>query len=144
LWKKGTQPFLKKNFLKNDKCLVHCKLFPRLFGKQDLIQEVVRTILKIENLTDESKSKCYSGKFYKQGNELLNHFSMYLISLGSPVIEVIYLYHKILTMVSLQFREPQYNPLDLYLISNSKLLKDFCYWNLSLLKKRNPNAPHSK
>jgi hypothetical protein len=36
--------------------VVHSKLFPCLFGKQDLIQEAVLSILEIENLTiDESK-----------------------------------------------------------------------------------------
>jgi 5-methylcytosine-specific restriction endonuclease McrA len=37
----------------------------------------------------------------------------------------------------------QINPIWInYLVENSKILKDFCYWNLSLyLQKRNPNVP---
>lgn len=74
------------------------------FGKQDLIQEAVRTILKIETLTvDENKSKI------------------------NAVLEKNFI---------------NINPIWIsYLKSNSKLLKDFCYWNLSLfLQKRNPSV----
>jgi hypothetical protein len=50
----------------------------------------------------KGQNKCCPGKFYKQGNDsAFESFDLNvpLISLGSPVIEVIFiLYHKILTM----------------------------------------------
>jgi hypothetical protein len=127
------------------------------FGKQDLIQEAVTSILEIENLTiDENKSKInvvLENSTNKATIELLNHFDKnvphWFISPWFPGIsnrntisdlsqnfdnECIY---------ALEKESISINPNWIsYLESNSKILKDFCYWNLSLfLQKRNPNVP---
>ena len=125
------------------------------FGKQDLIQESVRTILKIENLTiDENKSKINAvleNSTNKVTIELLNHFDLnvphwFISPWFSGNRSDIYSYSKDFDNGCLYSLEKDYifiNPIwTSYLKSNSKLLKDFCYWNLTLfLQKRNPNVP---
>jgi hypothetical protein len=125
------------------------------FGKQDLIQEAVRSIQKLEKLTiDENKSKI-NAVLENSTNpttiKLLNHFDLnvphWFISpwfLGNR--NTIYSLSNKFDNDCLYSLEKDFitiNPIwTYYLKSNSKLLKDFCYWNLSLfLQKRNPNVP---
>jgi hypothetical protein len=125
------------------------------FGKQDLIQESVKRILEIEDLTInenkniinavlENTSKIYTIK-------ILNHFDKnvphwFISSWFSGSRNEIYarsqnFEHGCLYRLEKDFIE--INPKWVsYLQSNSKILKDFCYWNLSLfLQKRNLNVP---
>jgi hypothetical protein len=125
------------------------------FGKQDLIQEAVRTILKIENLTiGENKSKINAvleNSTNKATIQLLNHFDLnvphwFISPWFSGNRSNIYSLSQNFDngcLYSLEKDCININPIWIsYLISNSKLLKDFCYWNLSLfLQKRNPNVP---
>lgn len=125
------------------------------FGKQDQIQEAVRTILKIENLTiGENKSKIndvLENSTNKETIQLLNHFDLnvphwFISPWFSGNRSAIYSYSKDFDNGCLYSLEKDYiyiNPIwTSYLKTNSKLLKDFCYWNLSLfLQKRNPNVP---
>jgi hypothetical protein len=127
------------------------------FGKQDLIQEAVRSILEIENLTiDESKNKINAileNTINIQTLEILNHFDKnvphWFISPWFPGIsnrKSIYELSQNFDnqcIYALEKESISINPNWIsYLKSNSKILKDFCYWNLSLfLQKRNPNVP---
>lgn len=125
------------------------------FGKQDLIQEALRNILKVENLTiDENKSKITAileNTTNKTTIRLLNHFDLnvphwFVSPWFSGNRNDIYSYSKDFDHGCLYSLEKEYiniNPIwTSYLKHNSKLLKDFCYWNLALfLQKRNPNVP---
>lgn len=125
------------------------------FGKQDLIQEAVRNILKIENLTiDENKSTITAvleNTTNKTTIRLLNHFDLnvphwFISPWYSGNRSTIYSYSQDFDNGCLYSLEKEYiniNPIwTSYIKTNSKLLKDFCYWNLSLfLQKRNPNVP---
>ena len=125
------------------------------FGNQDLIQEAVRSIQKIENLTiDENKSKINAvldNTKNKTTIQLLNHFDLnvphwFISPWFSGNRSSIYSLSRDFNNGCIYSLEKDYiniNPIwTSYLKSNSKLLKDFCYWNLSLfLQKRNPNVP---
>lgn len=127
------------------------------FGKQDLIQDAVRSILKIENLTiDESKNKIndvLENTNKTQTIEILNHFDKNVphwfispwfpgISNRNSIYELSQTFENE-CIYALERESIFINPSWIsYLKSNSKILKDFCYWNLSLfLQKRNPNVP---
>jgi hypothetical protein len=125
------------------------------FGKQDLIQEAVTSILKIENLTiNENKSKIIAvleNTINILTIRILNHFDKnvphwFISPWFSGNRNSIYLQSQNFDNGCLYSLEKDFiniNPLwSSYLKSNSKILKDFCYWNLSLfLQKRNPNVP---
>jgi hypothetical protein len=125
------------------------------FGKQDLIQEAVRKILLVENLTiDENKRKITVVLENSTNNttiRLLNHFDLnvphwFISPWCSGNRNNIYSFSKDFDNGCLYSLEKDYiniNPIwTSYLKTNSKLLKDFCYWNLTLfLQKRNPNVP---
>ncbi|MEZ7506062.1 HNH endonuclease domain-containing protein [Flavobacterium sp. Arc2] len=125
------------------------------FGKQDLIQESVRSILKIENLTiDENKNKINAVLENTTNNQtikILNHFDKnvphwFISPWFSGNRNSIYLQSQNFDNGCLYSLEKDFiniNPLwSSYLKSNSKILKNFCYWNLSLfLQKRNPSVP---
>jgi hypothetical protein len=133
------------------------------FGKQDLIQNAVEEILKFESLaidikkddlilTLENSTKAATKKalehfnlnvphrflspwFPKMKNENDSNYKKRIYS-SSQKFENNCLYglhHEFIVI----------NPLWInYLKSNAKILKDFCYWNLSLfLQTRNPNVP---
>lgn len=125
------------------------------FGKQDLIQDAVKTILKIENLTiNENRNTINAVLENTQEIEtikILSHFDKnvphWFISswFSGNRIEIYSLSqnfdHGCIYRLEKDFIE--INPIWIsYLKLNSKILKDFCYWNLSLfLQKRNPNVP---
>jgi hypothetical protein len=133
------------------------------FGKQDNLQNAVEKILKVEKLTiDEKKSKletCLENSTNKESVNQLFHFDKnvphWFLSPWFPKInnetdnqqksriysdsqlfenDCLYALHKDYLAIN-----PIWIP---YLQSNSKVLKDFCYWNLALfLQTRNPNVP---
>ncbi len=133
------------------------------FGKSDKLQIAVETILKNENLTiDANKNEinhCLENSINKETIRQLFHFDTHvphkLLSTWFPKIknetdnqqksriysdsqsfvdDSLYALHK--DFISI-------NPVWIsYLKSNSKVLKDYCYWNLALfLQTRNPNVP---
>jgi hypothetical protein len=127
------------------------------FGKQDLIQEAVRTILKIEILTVDENKKTINTALENTVNietvQVLNHFDKnvphWFISpwfTGNNNRNSIYSLSQNFEsgcLYSLEKDSITINPNWIsYLKANSRLLKDFCYWNLCLfLQKRNPNVP---
>ena len=133
------------------------------FGKQDNLQIAVEKILNQENLTiDEKRIKLdYSienSTNKKTINQLL-HFDKnvphWFLSSWFPKINNesdvqqrnrIYAESQLFLNDSLYALHKDFiiiNPIWInYLKSNAKVLKDFCYWNLSLfLQTRNPNIP---
>lgn len=126
------------------------------FGKQDLIQETIIRVNEIEDIPiDEKITSVYhklSGTNNRDTQKLLWHFDKnvphWFLSpwfLGKSKIEIynasVKYQGKCLYALSNDVIEinPEW---ETYLISNSRLLKDFCYWNLSLfLQSKNPNVP---
>ncbi|BDU25214.1 hypothetical protein FLGSB24_19580 [Flavobacterium sp. GSB-24] len=125
------------------------------FGKQDLIQESVMAILRIEGLrVNENKNVINTVLENTPSLEtikILNHFDKnvphWFISSWFPGNRNnIYSLSQDFEhgcIYRLEKDAIEINPLWIsYLKSNSKILRDFCYWNLSLfLQKRNPNVP---
>ena len=133
------------------------------FGKQDNIQLAVEKILNIETLTiDEKKQSlnlCLEKSQNKQTINELMHFDKnvphWFLTPWFPKLpketdsdhrkriytdsqsffnDSLYGLHK--NFISIN---PSWIP---YLQNNSKIIKDFCYWNLTLfLQVRNPNIP---
>lgn len=133
------------------------------FGKQDNLQIAVKRILKEEGLTvDEKKSRLdYCIENSNNGDTInqLFHFDKnvphWFLSSWFPKINNetdiqqrnrIYAESQLFLNDSLYALHKDFikiNPIWInYLKLNSKVLKDFCYWNLSLfLQTRNPNIP---
>jgi hypothetical protein len=125
------------------------------YGKQDLIQDAVKAILKIENLMmNENRSIINSVLENTQKIEtlrLLHHFDKnvphwFISSWFSGNRNEIYSLSQNFDygcIYRLEKDSIEINPMWIsYLKLNSKILKDFCYWNLSIfLQKRNPNVP---
>ena len=133
------------------------------FGKQDLIQNAVEDILKFEGLAiDIKKDNLISILENSNKNETkksLEHFNLnvphWFLSPWFPKLkdENNSNYKKRIYLSSQKFENNclyglhdefiEINPVWInYLKSNAKILKDFCYWNLSLfLQSRNPNVP---
>lgn len=133
------------------------------FGKQDIIQKAVEDILKAENLAIDIKKDNLNKILETSGNNVtrqsLEHFNKnvphWFLSPWFPKInnESDGNQKKRIYTSSQNFEngclyglfddEIVINPIWVsYLKSNSKLLKDFCYWNLSLfLQTRNPSVP---
>lgn len=127
------------------------------FGKQDKIQEAIETIKSIENYAlDEKKAALLKG-LLNTGNKTiakqLNHFNANVpYKFLSPWLGT----HKEKDMYKMSQENYNLPPYALYadriLIQpawfdyfkkNSGLLKDFCFWNLTLfLQVRNPNVPN--
>jgi hypothetical protein len=133
------------------------------FGKQDLIQDAVRSILINEGLTIDIKKGLLLSILENSSNrttrQTLQHFNKNVphwflspwfsklpqendvaykkrIYLSSQVFEndCLYALHDDTVVI---------NPTWIhYLQNNAKILKDFCFWNLALfLQVRNPNVP---
>jgi hypothetical protein len=125
------------------------------FGKQDLIQDSVKAIINIENLTINENRTIINSVLENTQNmqsvKILNHFDKnvphWFISSWFPGNRNdIYslsqdFEHGCIYRLEKDFIE--INPIWIsYLRLNSKILKDFCFWNLSLfLQKRNLNVP---
>ncbi len=125
------------------------------FGKQDLIQDSVRTILEIENITINENKDIINAILENTTKidtlKILNHFDKnvphwFISSWFSGNRKDIYSLSQNFDhgcLYRLEKDHIEINPIWIsYLKLNSKILKDFCYWNLSLfLQKRNPNVP---
>lgn len=125
------------------------------FGKQDLIQDAVKTILTIENLrVNENRNTINTILENTQKIEtikILNHFDKnvphwFISSWFSGTRNDIYSLSQNFDhgcIYRLERDDIEINPIWIpYLQMNSKILKEFCFWNLSLfLQKRNPNVP---
>lgn len=126
------------------------------FGKQDLIQEATGFLYKLENIPINAKLDAVLQKLVSSQNantrEQLWHFNgnvpHWFLSPWFPGKDKNAIYQ-----ASREFTEkclyalyddkiivnPEWKD---YLIRNVKVLKDFCYWNLSLfLQAKNPNVP---
>jgi hypothetical protein len=127
------------------------------FGKQDLIQDAVHLIRNKEGIAVDKKFGSIFQKISNSENEVtrgqLWHFNKnvphWFLSpwfRGKSKAEIyadskkfvnkcLYALYDDHIVISPEWTD--------YLISNSKILKDFCYWNLSLfLQARNPSVPN--
>ncbi|GGF24416.1 HNH endonuclease domain-containing protein [Flavobacterium limi] len=125
------------------------------FGKQDLIQDAVKALIKIENLQINENKNIINAVLDNSVNtetiRILKHFDKnvphwFISSWFSGNRNEIYSLSQNFDYGCLYRLEKdaiEINPIWIsYLQSNSRILKDFCYWNLSLfLQKRNPNVP---
>ena len=133
------------------------------FGKQDLIQDVVRAINGIEKISIEEKQESVLHKLLStkkaETDKQLWHFNKnvphWFLSPWFPKFKNetdsvrekrIYVESKSFSencLYALYDNEIEINPeWEKYLISNARVLKDFCYWNLCLfLQAKNPNVP---
>lgn len=133
------------------------------FGKQDLIQNAIRSINSFESITIDEKRETVFQKLFTTKNrdteKLLWHFNRnvphWFLSPWFPKIENetdsmrekrIYSESQRFESKSLYALHQDYieiNPYWVnYLISNARVLKDFCFWNLALfLQSKNPNVP---
>jgi hypothetical protein len=134
------------------------------FGKQDNLQIAVESILNEEiNLTIDTKKNLLQSRLENTSNQnilnQLSHFDKnvphWFLSPWFPKINNenynlqknrIYKYSQLFlndSLYALYKDFIQINPIWInYIQSNAKVLKDFCYWNLSLfLQIRNPNVP---
>lgn len=133
------------------------------FGKQDIIQKAVEDILKAENLAIDIKKDNLNKILETSRNNVtklsLDHFNKnvphWFLSPWFPKTnnESDGSQKKRIYTSSQNFEngclyglfddEIVINPIWIsYLKSNSRVLKDFCYWNLSLfLQTRNPSVP---
>jgi hypothetical protein len=133
------------------------------FGKQDLIQDAIKKIQRIENITIDEKrdniKEILLGTNNSETIKILKHFDKnvphWFMSPWFPaeknetdsqrrnrIYEMSPTFEKDCPY-SLSANIIKINPkwLD-YFVLNSGILKDFCYWNLALfLQSRNPNIP---
>jgi 5-methylcytosine-specific restriction endonuclease McrA len=133
------------------------------FGKQDLIQDAIRAINRLETITIDEKREIVFQKLFTTKNtdteKLLWHFNKnvphWFLSPWFPKIDNeadsirekrIYTESQNLESKSLYALHQDYIELNPdwvnYLQANAKVLKDFCFWNLALfLQSKNPNVP---
>jgi hypothetical protein len=126
------------------------------FGKQDLIQDAVRVVNEIEKISiDEKRESVFQKLLTTKNSETekqLWHFNKnvphwFLSPWFSKMDKAeIYSASKSFSekcLYALYDDEIEINPeWKNYLISNARVLKDFCYWNLALfLQAKNPNVP---
>jgi hypothetical protein len=130
--------------------------FKLSFGKQDKMQEAIERIIEIENLTIDEKQQVVVNKLVrsirKETVSILKHFDAnvphWFLSpwFRNAKKNQIYEASRILSngaLYSLYDDRIEIHPLWIdYLQHFSGILKDYCYWNLSLyLQSRNPNVP---
>jgi hypothetical protein len=126
------------------------------FGKQDLIQDAVRVVNEIQRIPiDEKQSLVFqklSSTTNRETERQLWHFNKnvphWFLSPWFQKKDRIEIYEASKSfsencLYALHEDEIEINPnWKNYLISNARLLKDFCYWNLALfLQGKNPNVP---
>jgi hypothetical protein len=126
------------------------------FGKQDKLQGAIETLKKTEELTFEfNRDKIYTHLINSSNNETLKqlmHFNNqvphWFLSPWFPKMDMNQIYEASRTfnnscLYALSGNEIEINGnWFIYLGENSKVLKDFCYWNLAIfLQARNPNIP---
>lgn len=131
--------------------------FKVAFGKADQLQTLVNELLTIERSLKIDSSKLHvqeileysQNKYTKQLlNKLDHNVPHWFLSTWFPQNSKTGIYSKSQTfenecLYALYKDNILINPIWIeFLISNAKLIKDFCYWNLSLyLQARNPNVP---
>lgn len=126
------------------------------FGKQDLIQDAVRAVNRIENISIDEKREAVFKKLLNttksETEKQLWHFNKnvphWFLSPWFPKMDraEIYAASKSFNekcLYALHDDKIEINPeWKNYLTSNARVLKDFCYWNLCLfLQSKNPNVP---
>lgn len=126
------------------------------FGKQDLIQDAIHFVNQVERIPIDEKLKSVFQKLSTTKNTTterqLWHFNKnvphWFLSPWFPSMDrnAIYLASKSFSekcLYALHEDKIEINPeWKYYLTSNARVLKDFCYWNLSLfLQSKNPNVP---
>jgi hypothetical protein len=130
--------------------------FKLSFGKQDQLQTAIGRLKKLEDLTIDTDQRTISKRLSETTNRLTDRELMYFNSevphrFLSPWFRV----SDMRTAFSASQRfennclyslEKDYitiNPVWVhYLQHNSKILKNFCYWNLAIyLQAKNPNVP---
>jgi hypothetical protein len=133
------------------------------FGKQDLIQDAIRSINNFESITIDEKRETVFEKLNTTENsntvKILWHFNKnvphWFLSpwFQKTENETDLLREKRIYDESQRFESKclyalhqdyiEINPDWVnYLISNARVLKDFCFWNLALfLQSKNPNVP---
>ena len=133
------------------------------FGKQDLIQDAIMKISEITKITVEEKKEVVYQKLVNSQNDQLKgilwHFnkqvphwflSPWLPKTGNEKdsIREKRIYDKSKSFYNqcpyaLHLDTIEINPdWKEYLITNSRIIKDFCLWNLTLfLQSKNPNVP---
>lgn len=126
------------------------------FGKQDKLQSAIELIKEFENLTiDEDRNKILQRLIDTKNANTLNQLKYFnnqvphwFLSPWFPKSDKkeIYIFSQSFSNQCLYALfnthiEINSNWID-YLSNNAKVLKDFCYWNLSLfLQAKNPNVP---
>jgi len=133
------------------------------FGKQDLIQDAVHKLKTIEGTTIDEKQNVVTQKLIstskRESERILWHFDKnvphWFLSPWFPKKQNetdiarekrIYLESKTFNyqcLYALHEETIEINPeWRNYLAANTKILKDFCFWNLTLyLQSKNPNVP---
>lgn len=126
------------------------------FGKQDLIQDAINLINQVEKIPIDEKQDLIFQKLLKSQNrateKCLWHFNKnvphwflspwYQRKSRAEIYDASKSF-KENAMYALYDEKIEVNPDWVnYLIDNIKVIKDFCYWNLSLfLQAKNPNVP---
>ena len=146
-WKWQFPDSQNKFICKNDsECLVHGQLLSCSFGKQDLIQNAVHFIKEAEKITIDEEKEVVFQKIISSNNQLakkhLWHFNKnvphWFLSPWFQKTGEREVYRKSKSfsndcLYALDKDEIEINPRwKYYLIANSGILKDFCYWNLAL------------
>lgn len=126
------------------------------FGKQDLIQDTIHAIYKIENITIDEKQELVFQKLSSTNDKNtvkhLWHFNRnvphWFLSTWFPKKKMneIYTLSQSFNNNCLYALYDEYIKVNAlwidYLSSDVKILKDFCFWNLTLfLQTKNPNVP---
>lgn len=126
------------------------------FGKQDLIQNAINLVNHVENIPIDETLNIVLHRLTSSKNSTTEkqiwHFNKnvphWFLSPWFPSMNKnsIYTFSKTFNnkcLYALHEDRIEVNPeWENYLISNVRVLKDFCYWNLSLfLQARNPNVP---
>jgi len=126
------------------------------FGKQDLIQQAIKTINENERIVIDENLQTVFSKLTLTKNRLietqLRHFDKnvphWFLSPWFPKMDKNEIYQSSQSygnncLYALFENEIHINPeWAVYLTANAKVLKDFCYWNLALfLQAKNPNVP---
>jgi hypothetical protein len=134
------------------------------FGQQDIIQQAVNTIIITEKIAIDTAKNNILKQLFESQNPItvksLNHFNKnvphWFLSPWFPKINTendtqyrkriyseskTFVNHSLYALFDDQIKiNPEWVS---YIKQNGRILKDFCYWNLSLfLQTRNPNVPN--
>lgn len=126
------------------------------FGKQDLIQDAIKVVKQVEKISIDEKLNSVFQKLTTTNNKTterqLWHFNKnvphWFLSPWFPSMDKKAIYFASKSFSEICLYALHEDSIDInpkwqnYLISNARMLKDFCYWNLSLfLQAKNPNVP---